>query len=434
MPASTKARFAGVDISSPAHKANPFPFYEKLRAEHPICEIPMPSGQSAWLVTRYDDVVSVLKDGRFAKNPINALTSEQAKKQPWMPAVFKPLLSNMLDSDAPNHTRLRALVQKAFTPKRVEAMQDRIQSLADGLLHALRNRRRFDLIGEYALPLPATVIAEMLGVPASDRHKFHRWSSSIVSVNWSKWAMIKGVPAVWRFLRYVRGLVKLRRRKPEDDMITALVQAREGGDRLSENELVAMIFLLLIAGHETTVNLIANGMLALFEHPDQLERLRDEPSLIQPAVEELLRFAPPLDTATERYAREDVTISGVTIPRGSLVFAVLCSANRDEAHFPEPNALDITREPNKHLSFGLGIHFCLGAPLARLETLIAIGTLLRRSPELQLASPLASLRWRRGLVLRGMKSLPVLRGTETLHVATRDMMARSAARFASASR
>lgn len=404
-----KARIARVDISSPAHKADPFPFYARLRDEEPVCEVAMPDGQTAWLVTRYDDVVSVLKDERLAKDRFRALTPEQVKKQPWMPAIFKPLLSNMLDSDRPNHTRLRALVQKAFTPQRVEAMRGRIQSLADELMDGVAKRRRFDLIRDFALPLPATVIAEMLGVPVRDRHKFHRWSNAIVSMNWSSWDMIKGVPSVWRFLRYVRALVQKRRERPQKDMITALVEAREDGDQLSEDELVAMIFLLLIAGHETTANLIANGTLALLQHPDQLQRLRDERTLLEPAVEELLRFAGPLETATERFAREDVEISGVTIPRGSLVFAVLCSANRDERHFARADELDITREPNRHLSFGLGIHFCLGAPLARMEGQIAIDTLLRRTADLQLAVPPESLRWRRGLVLRGLKALPVSR-------------------------
>lgn len=414
MPAvvATPAPIAEIDISSPAHKADPFPLYAKLRAERPVVEVGMPDGTTAWLVTRYDDVVSVLKDERFAKDRFRALTAEQVKKQPWMPAIFKPLLSNMLDSDPPNHTRLRALVQKAFTPRRVDAMRGRIQSLAEGLLDAAGKRRRFDLIRDFALPLPATVIAEMLGVPVQDQRKFHRWSNAIVSVNWSTWNTIKSLPAVWRFLRYVRRLVQKRRAGreiPADDMITALVQVREGGDRLSEEELVAMIFLLLIAGHETTVNLIANGTLALLQHPGQLQRLRDDPALIEPAVEELLRFAPPLDTATERYAREDVEMADVTIPRGSLTFAVISSANRDESQFSDAGKLDVTREPNRHLSFGLGIHFCLGAPLARLEAQIAIDTLLQRNAALRLAVPAESLKWRRGLVLRGMKSLPLER-------------------------
>lgn len=397
-----------IDITSPEHKANPHRLYARLRAETPVCPVLMPDKQTAWLVTRYDDVVAVLKDERFVKDRFRSLAPQFSQKQPWMPAVFKPLMQNMLDSDAPNHTRLRSLVQLAFTPRRVNAMAGRIQELSNQLLDDFILRGQTDLIRDYALPLPTTVIAEFLGVPVADRHKFHRWSARIVSLNWSKWDMVKGIPAVWSFLRYIRKLVKTKRTNPQDDMITALVQAEEAGDRLSEDELVAMIFLLLVAGHETTVNLIANGTVALLQYPDQLERLIAEPELIKPAVEELLRFAPPLDTATERFAREDISVAGTTIPAGSLVFAVLNSANRDEQQFPEADQLNIARDPNRHLSFGLGVHFCLGSSLARLEAQTAINSLLQRTKDLRLAVPAEELKWRRGPILRGMQALPLL--------------------------
>jgi cytochrome P450 PksS len=215
------------------------------------------------------------------------------------------------------------------------------------------------------------------------------------------------MPALSAFLRYIRRLVQSRRTDPKDDLVTALVEAREAGDQLSEDELLGMISLLLIAGHETTVNLIGNGILSLIEYPDQMDRLRNEPALIKSAVEELLRYNGPLETATERYPREDVTIAGVTIPRGERVLAVLASANRDERQFDNPDTLDLAREPNRHLAFGLGVHYCLGAPLARLEGQIAINTLLRRVPDLRLAVPRDSLSWRPGLVLHGLKSLPL---------------------------
>jgi cytochrome P450 len=208
-------------------------------------------------------------------------------------------------------------------------------------------------------------------------------------------------------LRYIRRLVRIRRAAPQDDLVSALVEAREAGDRLSEDELLAMVSLLLIAGHETTGNLIGNGMLALMEHPQQMELLRDDPALIKPAVEELLRYEGPLETATERYASEDVTLAGVTIPRGEMVFAVVASANRDERQFKHPDRLDLARDPNRHVAFGQGVHFCLGAPLARLEGQIAISSLLRRIPDLRLAVPAQALRRRPGLVLHGLKSLPV---------------------------
>jgi cytochrome P450 len=396
-----------VDIASPEHKANPYPFYARLRDEAPVYRVTLPDRQAAWLIARYADVAAAFKDDRLVKDRLNALTPEQAAKQPWVPGFFKPLTRNMLDLDVPDHTRLRGLVHKAFTPRLVERMSERVQAVTDGLLDAARSRGRMDLIRDYALPLPTTIIAEMLGVPAADRHRFHRWSSAIVSANASGWGMVKAIPGVMAFLRYIRKLVQARRAAPRDDLVSALVQAEEAGETLSEDELLAMVFLLLVAGHETTVNLIGNGMLALLRNPGELARLRHDPELIKPAVEELLRYDSPLETATERYAREDVTIAGATIPRGGLVYLAIASANRDERQFPEPDKLDITREPNRHLSFGQGIHYCLGAPLARLEGHIAINTLLRRAPELRLAVEPQALRWRRGLVLRGLASLPV---------------------------
>jgi len=401
------APIKNVNIASPEFKANPYSFYARLRAEAPVYPVTLPSKQTAWLITRYDDVVMALKDERFAKDKLNSLTPEQLAKQPWVPSMFKPLERNMLDLDASDHTRLRGLVHKAFTPRLIEQMQERIQKLADELLDAVQGQGRMDLIHDYALPIPTTIIAQMLGVPLEDRHKFHRWSSTIVSSNPSGWGMLKAIPNAMAFMGYIRKLVKARRANPQDDLISALVQAEEAGDQLSEDELLAMIFLLLVAGHETTVNLIGNGMLALLEHPDQIEKLRDDPALIKPAVEELLRYASPLETATERYAREDITIAGVTIPRGAMVYAAIASANRDERQFANPDTLDITRQPNKHLAFGQGVHYCLGAPLARLEGQIAINTLLRRSRDLRLAVTPGAVRWRRGLVLRGLEALPV---------------------------
>jgi cytochrome P450 PksS len=403
---------APVNLASPAFKANPFPLYARLRAEAPVYRMTLPTREVAWLVTRYDDVAMVLKDERFVKAAANAQTPEQAANQRWFRKFFTKfaLKRNMLELDPPDHTRLRALVQKAFTPRLSEQMRDRIQALTDHLLDAVQERGRMDLVRDYALPLPTTIIAEMLGVPVEDRHRFHRWSSALLSAGSSTWGLLTAIPKVFAFLRYLRKTVRKRRARPQDDLISALARAEEAGDTLSEDELLAMVFLLLVAGHETTVNLIGNGMLALLEHPDQLARLREHPELIKPALEELLRYTSPVEMASERFAREDVTVAGVTIPRGEMVFAVIASANRDERQFPNPDALDITREPNKHLSFGLGAHFCLGAPLARLEGQIAINTLLRRLPRLQLAVAPAALRWRKGLIVRGLAALPVTFG------------------------
>jgi cytochrome P450 PksS len=395
------------NLASAQFKADPYPFYARLRAEAPVHRVTLPDGQTAWLVTRYDDVVTVLKDERFAKDRHNALSKEQMARQPWIPAFARPLSRNMLDLDDPHHARLRGLVHKAFTPRLVEQMRERIQILTDRLLDRTRGRGRMDLIRDYAQPLPTTIIAEMLGVPPAHRHRFQRWSSTLVAIGASRWGILLSIPHVWLFLRYTRRLIQARRAQPQGDLVSALVQAEEAGSHLNEDELVAMIVLLLVAGHETTVNLIGNGTLALLQHPHELQRLQRDPALVRPAVEELLRFASPVETSTERYARQDVTIAGVTIPRGEMVFAVIASANRDERQFPDPDKLDITREPNKHLAFGLGAHYCLGAALARMEGQIALGTLLRRVPGLRLAVRPEALRWRPGLVLRGLKALPV---------------------------
>lgn len=400
------ATIPNTDIMSAAFKADPFPFFAQLRAEAPVYPTTLGGKLPAWLVTRYADAHALLLDERFAKNRRNTLTAEQLKKLPWTPPMFRALETNMLDQDPPDHTRLRALVHKAFTPRIIEQMRARVQSLTDELLDAAQARGEMDLIRDFALPLPMTIITEILGVPKQDQGKFRDWSQTVVAVN-PMTGSLRALPSLWLFVRYVRGFFKRRRTDPRDDLTTALIQAEEAGDHLSEDELVAMVFLLLIAGHETTVNLIGNGTLALLEHPDQWERLRRDPALIKPAVEELLRFTAPVLLATERYAREDLSLGGVAIPRGGAALAVIGSANRDAAVFADPDVLDIGRENNRHLGFGHGIHYCVGAPLARLEAQIALDALARRMPNLKLACPPEKLRWRKSLVLRGLEALPV---------------------------
>ncbi|MBZ0284095.1 MAG: cytochrome P450 [Anaerolineae bacterium] len=395
-----------INIASPQFKANPYPIYAQLRAESPVHRIMLPSKQPAWLVTRYDDVVAVLKDERLVKDRTNAMTSEQLGKQPWVPGFMKPLARNMLDLDAPDHTRLRALVHKAFTPRLIEHMRERIERLTNELMDTAERKGSIDLVRDYALPIPTTIIAEMLGIPAEDHHKFNRWSNMMVNTA-SAIDMVRLIPAMYRFIAYLRGCINQRRADPQDDLISALLQARENDDRLSEDELLGMVVLLLVAGHETTVNLIASGSLALLENPDQMAKLRGDPTLIKSALEELLRYTTPVQNATERYASQDITLQGVTIPRGELVFAVLASANRDENQFENPDVMDITRENNRHLAFSNGIHYCLGSPLARMEGQIAIQNLLRRMPNLHLATARDSLRWRGGLVVRALEKLPV---------------------------
>ncbi len=406
---SVNPNVMNVDITSAEFKANPFEFYRWLRAEAPVYQIMLPQKQSAWIIARYDDVVAMLKDERYSKNRRSTLSSDQLAKQPWMPGFLRAIETNMLTQDDPNHARLRGLVHKAFTPRLLEDMRERIDSITNELLDAAERKGQMDLIHEFALPLPVTVIADMLGVPEEDRYKFHQWSSAMIASSAaSSLGRLTVLPKLLAFLNYIRWLVKLRRENPQDDLTSGLIRAREAGDQLSEDELVGMIFLLLIAGHETTVNLIGNGMLALMENRDQLEKLQGDPTLIKSAVEELLRFTSPVEMADERFAREDVTIEGVTIPRGAMVYGGIASANRDESQFPNPDVLDITRDPNRHLAFSQGIHYCLGAPLARMEGQMAINTLLRRMPTIRLAVKSEELRWNKGIMLRGLAELPVV--------------------------
>lgn len=395
-----------VNIVSAEFKANPFPFFARLRASDPVFRTNLPDKTVVWLLSRYDDVSTLLRDERFTKNRRSALTEAQLRKLPWTPPMFRPLERNMLDLDPPDHTRLRSLVHKAFTPGLVEQMRSRTQAIADDLLDRVVWKGEMDLIKDFALPLPMTIITEILGVPKKDHDKFHKWSQAVVSLT-SPSPTLRVLPSVWKFIRYLRQFFKLRRRDPQDDLVSALIKAEEAGDKLNEDELLAMVFLLLIAGHETTVNLIGNGTLALIENPNEMNKLLSEPSLVKPAVEELLRYTSPVFTTTERYARENTMIHGVTIPRGEMTLGVIGSANRDDTAFENPNDLQVTREPNKHISFGQGIHFCLGAPLARMEAHIAFTTLLQRVPDLCLTMPAQSLRWRPSIFLRGLAALPV---------------------------
>ena len=394
-----------VNLMSPAFKANPYPTYARLRAEAPVQRVPLPDGRILWLITRYDDVVAVLKDPRFVKNWRTVMSPEQLAV--W-PLLDSPFADNMLNFDPPDHTRLRALVHKAFTTPFVERLRGRIQEITDQLIDAVKDRGQMDLIDAFAFPLPILVIAEMLGVPARDRDRIRRWSNALVSVGIRTKATVQGVrQQVMEFADYVRGLCDERRKEPGADLISALIHAEEGGQKLTPSELTAMVFLLLVAGHETTVNLISNGTLALLLHPEELAKLKADPSLIKPAVEEFLRFDGPVETSTSRFAAEDLELHGQIIRKGEEVLVVLAAADHDPAYFKDPARLDIAREDNKHLGFGLGIHYCVGAPLARLEGQIGIGTLFRRLPDLRLAVAPEALRFRPSVLLRGVEELPV---------------------------
>ncbi len=394
-----------IDITTSAWKRDPFTEYARLRKEAPVTRVKFGS-LDAWLVTRYDDVLAVLKDERFVKDPHRVQSAQQLAKKGWVPAFLRPLERNMLDLDDPDHARLRGLVHKAFTPQRIEQMQTRIEAIANQLIDQMVRKRSFDLVTDFALPLPLTVIVELLGIPIEDRERFSRWTKSALKPP-TPLNTLRMLPSIWFFMRYLRQTFAKRRSDPRHDLLTGLLQAEEAGDRMSEDELLAMVFILIVAGHETTVNLIASGTLALLQHPDQWQRLHNDPALIRSAIEELLRFVNPVETGTERYALEDMTFAGVEIKRGELVFASLASANRDEQAFANSDQLDITRAKNKHLAFGQGAHYCVGAPLARMEGAIAINLLVQRLPTLRLAVTDDQLRWRPTQVVRGLEALPV---------------------------
>jgi cytochrome P450 PksS len=389
------------DLSSPAFKADPYPFYARLRRDAPVHRMRLGLWlPRAWIVTRYADVLALLKDDRFS--------NDFTVKLPWLPRATRPLTRHMLNRDPPDHTRLRTLVNKAFTPRVVERMRGRVQAVCDEVLDAAAARGRVDLVRDFALPVPLTIIADLLGVPMADRHRFAGWSKRVAAATSGAFLdLVRGQPSLLRSVRYLRTLVARRRREPGDDIVTALVQAEEAGDTLDEDEVIGMVALLLLAGYETTINLIASGTLALIQSPEQRARFLGDPALAEPAVEELLRFTSPADFASFRIAREDVEVAGTVIPRGAIALACLTSANRDERQFPDADRLDLGRDPNRHLAFGIGPHFCVGAPLARLEGCTALTTLFRRFPDLRLDVPPQALRWRRGLLLRGLEALPV---------------------------
>ncbi|MGL5850171.1 MAG: cytochrome P450 family protein [Phycicoccus sp.] len=397
-----------IDVADPGFRADPFPTYARLRAESPVHVIKVrPLGKTR-LVTRYDDVATAFRDERLVKNPRSAGVGGLVGGA--LPGPLKALNSNLLSLDGADHDRLRALVHKVFTPRRIETMRDQAERLSHELLAAAAAKAErtgsFDLVADYALPFPLTLIGRILGVPERDNDRFHAWTVALLSGT-SVRSFVTSVPSVLAFLRYLRRLVAERTDDPRDDLISALATASADDDRLSPDEVLAMIILLLTAGHETTVNLIGTGTLTLLQNPGELARMRDDPAVVGTGIEELLRYVVPAETATPRWAGEDLEIAGTAVPRGSLVLLCIASANRDSTQFADPDRLDLTRDPNRHVAFGLGMHYCLGASLSRLEGSIAIPALLQAMPGLRLAVPAEHLPWRTGLVLRGVLSLPV---------------------------
>jgi cytochrome P450 len=385
----------------PEFVADPYPTYRRLRSEDPVHHSPL----GFWVLTRYDDVVAALRDPRLAKEAIASFVAAR------LGTTASPVTAlSMLDRDPPDHTRLRGLVNKAFTPRVVETLRPRIQAIVDGLLARVKNFGRMDLIEDFAYPIPVVVICEMLGVPVEDHERFKGWGVDLargldaVLLPADSGVVERSLAARRALADYFRELITKRRASPRGDLLSALIAAEEAGDTLTEDELLATCILLLIAGHETTVNLIGNGTLALLRHPDQLSRLRQGPGLIGTAVEELLRFDGPVQR-TARIPSVDMTIAGQKIAAGEMVMPFIAAADRDPAQFPDPDRLDIGRTENRHIAFGWGIHFCLGAPLARVEGQIAINTLVRTLPKLALATDRPD--YRQSLTLRGLRTLPV---------------------------
>jgi cytochrome P450 len=388
-------------------RADPYPLYRHLRDNDPVHRSRPIQG---WLLFRHADCVELLRDARFSADDRNYLGYGRMRAAAIADGIADPTVPDepvMLRRDPPDHTRLRGLVNKAFTPRAIDKLRGRIEEIADELLDGLSKRKEFDLIADYAVPLPVTIIAEMLGVPAKDQATFKRWSDHLVGFLDPQAAPPPHVLKRTReeFFTYMGRIAAERRRQPADDLMTALVQAEEKGQRLSEIELHGTLALLLAAGNETTTNLIGNGMLALLRHPEELQRLRAQPDLMESAVEELLRWDSPVQF-TARMPTTDVEFRGHRFRQGEALVAILGSANRDPEAFADPERLDLGRQDNRHLSFGHGIHFCLGAQLARIEAQIAFRELLRRLPDLHVP-PGVKLRWRRLTFLRGLERLPL---------------------------
>jgi cytochrome P450 len=398
-----------LDFADPAYLDDPYPVLAALRNRAPISKgVRAPPYGSAWVATRYAEVLTVLKDSRFSVEPRHLLRGNTMERW-WMPRAFRLITEGLLNKDDPDHYRLRNLVHKAFTPRLIEALQTHIEKIADDLLDHLDRRNPIDLMQAFAIPLPLAVISHMLGVPARDRLKFRQLMNGTItgSASMGLLHILGGAYSMYRLMGFLESLLTLRRHEPDGGLITALVAAEQAGDSLSPDECLAMLFLLLFAGHETTVNLIGSGMLALIDNPAQLTSLINQPHLADSAVEELLRYTNPVQFGASRIALEHMDLGGVTINKADVVIALLSSANRDETIFPDPERLNISRTPNRHLGFGLGIHFCLGAPLARMEGTIAFSKLLARFPNVRLAVPREEIRWRASPVFRGLKALPV---------------------------
>ena len=380
--------------------ASSYERYDEMRVHGPIIY-----QDGTMYVLGYPEARQILGDAkRFVKDINNTLPLDQRQPAESSNDMFSLLYNNMLGTDQPDHTRLRGLVSKAFTNRQIQSMEPRIQQIADELIDEFESQQTADLIEVFAFPLPIIVICELLGVPIEDRNRFKDWSHAFIGIADDQ---LSYVQLLSEFVAYIGDMIALRRTNPQDDLISALVHAEEEGERLTEQELYSMIALLIVAGHETTVNLIGNGMAALLQNRDQLALLQQRPELIDNAIEEFLRYEGPVEFTTTRYAAEDVQISDTIIKRGTPVTIILAAANRDPAAFKNPIELDVTRDAHQHLGFSYGVHYCVGAPLARMEAKIAFNTLLNRLPHIRLKNQNESLIYNTGSIVHGLKQLTV---------------------------
>jgi cytochrome P450 len=423
---TTEGEPVRLGLGDPAFAANAFAHYAALRTACPVHRAVVTGGDGApvagllgqpfWAVSGYAEAAALLLDDRCGVDPRTVLSPEALASIPGTDDEFRPIFNNLLSLDPPAHTRLRRLVQPRFTARAIESMRPRIQRIADDLLDAAEREaadrgetapdRTMDLIPAFALPLPLAVIFELLGIPGADRDKVGAWSDALLGIEGL--ATDEALRARLRpFISYLRDLAAAKRAAPGDDLITAMVQAEEDGDTLDEDELLSMVFILVVAGHVTTVNLIANAVFALLTHPAELAKLTADPASVNGAVEETLRYWGPVEVASERYPREGADLGGVAIGRGEPAVTLLAAANRDPARFADPNRFDIGRpDAGRHLAFGKGVHACLGAPLARAEGQIAVATVFRRYPRLRLAVSAEEIVWKPGF-LRALAALPV---------------------------
>lgn len=369
------------ELYTAVFKANPYPTFAAMQTNDPIMRQLGLDGQTMiWFVTDYDAIDEILRDDKTFTRDIRAVNSNP---NPQMPDLFSLLDAHMLNRDGAEHRRLRGLVSKAFTPRRIEALRGRIQEIADELLDQVQAAGEMELVEAFAFPLPITVIAELLGVPATDQDKFRTWSDAIISPALTPESIADTVTNITEFVTYLRQLLAARQAEPQDDLITALLQVKEGEDQLLETEAMSMVMLLIIAGHETTVGLLSNSVVTLLRQPEVMADLRAHPEKMPTAVEEFLRYESPVERTLARWATTDIQFHGHSFKKGDPIALIIGAANRSEAHFEAADQLDIARTPNRHMAFGKGAHYCLGAPLARLEGEIALNTILRRLPNLR---------------------------------------------------